>query len=125
MKKFLKAMAIIFGILAIFCFFSSGRSVEGLDFKVANIQDTVFCATSAISSALNTIGYAIYSLLEKAHGLATEEEKEVVVFCDNCGIRKTEEELKVVKMKTRKGIEEKKICKKCMELDEVKRKIVE
>ena len=146
MKKFLLAMAIIFAILTVVCFISSARTVEGLDFKIANIQDTVFCAASAIISAINAVGYTLYSLMEKAHGVIPEEEKteeqkeeeakaraerianakpnKVVLFCDNCGIRKSEEELNIVKMKTRKGEVEKKICKECIGLSEVRNKIV-
>ena len=141
MKKFLLVMTLIFAVLAVVCFFSSPRTVDGLDFKVANLQDTIFCAASAIVSAINAVGYALYSLLEKAHNITpeeekTEEQKEAeaiakakeskanVVFCDNCGQRKPQEELNIVMMKSRKGEVEKKICKNCMELEEVKSKIV-
>ena len=128
MKKFLYAMAIIFGIAAIVLYFTSVKELDkesaailGVD-NVINIQSTVFCAACAIICAINIVGALIFTLLEKIHNIVYE--KEVVLFCYNCGIRKTEDELTTVKIKTRKGIIEKQVCKKCIEELKEKGKIV-
>ena len=123
-KKFLIAMAVIFGGLAIYFLISSIRTVEGLDFQIVNIQDTVFFGVFAVICAINIVGALIYSLIEKAHNIQPEP-KEPVLFCYNCGIRTKEEDLTTVRIKTRKGIQEKGFCKKCLVLPDVKKKIVE
>ncbi len=126
MKKFLIVMAVIFGIAAVVLYFTSvikldaeSASVLGID-SVINIQATVFCATCAIICAINVVGVLIFTLLEKINNIVYE--KEVVLFCDNCGIRKEPEELTTINIKTRKGIKEQHVCKKCMA--ELKEKIV-
>lgn len=126
MKKFLCVMAGIWGVAAIVLYFTSEIKLDkdsvailGMD-SVINIQATIFCAACAILCGVNVVGALIFTLLEKIHNVVYE--KEEVIFCDNCGIRKQPEELTTVSVKTRKGLKEKHVCQKC--IAEMREKIV-
>lgn len=70
MKKFLIAMACLFGILTIVLYFTSLVHWDGSTARMlgtdttVNIQGTVFCAACAIICALNVVGAVILSYLE-------------------------------------------------------------
>ena len=129
-KKGLIWASAIFGILAIILYFTSNRQLDsasaallGTD-SVINIQGTVFCAACAVICAVFAAAAILYDFIEKANHIEPPP-KEPVLFCYNCGLRKKEDDLTTVKLKTRKGIVEKGICKKCLVLEDVKKKIVE
>lgn len=70
MKKFLIVMACVFGVAAIVFYVSSIReldknsaSILGTN-AVINIQDTVFCAATAVMCVMNAIGAILISVME-------------------------------------------------------------
>ena len=71
MKKFLGAMAFVFAVLAVILYTDSIRDVAG--FKVANIQETVFCAACVIHCVMNIIGAIIITCIEGQNGNVNDQ----------------------------------------------------
>lgn len=89
MKKAFAALAGIFGIAAVILYFSSVKDTGGL--KIANIQETVFCAACAVICAVNAAAAAILHWMEQnafnelpSGGMASVHNSWV---CPNCGNR--------------------------------------
>ncbi len=70
MKKFLIAMASIFGILAIIFYFTSLNHLDSYTARALgtsttiNIQGMIFCAGSAVICAINVVGIVLMNFME-------------------------------------------------------------
>ena len=76
MRKFCLIMSGIFAVLAIILYFDSIKDVDGFG-KVANVQETVFCAACAILFAINLVGSFILSSHEDLESTIIRAQKEL------------------------------------------------